>query len=85
MAPMTKFFDKKIEEEFGTGAALRLAGLAAELRGKMDTMNAIRTAQGKPTLQEEMDEAIAFIREMVANGEARREDYPEIFEDDPPA
>ncbi|AGW94644.1 hypothetical protein N234_31840 [Ralstonia pickettii DTP0602] len=84
MAGMTKFFDKKLEDELGTGAALQIAAIATELRGKMDSINAIRVAQGKPTLQEEMDEAIAFIREMIANGEASREDYPEIFEDEIP-
>lgn len=79
---MTKFFDKRIEEQLGTGAALQLAALASELRGKMDSFDAIRKAQGKPSLQEEMDEAIEYVRQMVARGEARREDYPEIFEDE---
>ena len=82
---MTKFFDKDIEEQLGTGAALHLAALASELRGKMDSFDAIRKAQGKPSLQEEMDEAIEYVRQMVARGEARREDYPEIFEDEPSA
>lgn len=79
---MTKFFDKKTEEELGTGTALQLAIATSELRGKIETYNAIRRAQGKMTLQEEIDDAIDFIKEMVANGEARREDYPEIFEDE---
>ncbi|AZG13829.1 hypothetical protein [Cupriavidus pauculus] len=80
---MTKFFDKDLEEQLGTGAALQIAALASELRGQMDSYDAIRKAQGKPTLEEEMDEAIEYVRQMVARGEARREDYPEIFEDEP--
>jgi len=84
MGAMTKFFDKKLADELGTGAAVAISALAADLRSKMGTFDAIRKAKGMPTLQEEMDEAIDYVRQMVARGEARREDYPEIFEDDLP-
>ncbi|AJG19021.1 hypothetical protein [Cupriavidus basilensis] len=62
----------------------KVDALSDILKAEMGSFNAIRVAQGRPTLQEEMDEAIAYVREMVANGEARKEDYPELFEDECP-
>ncbi|WP_150124066.1 hypothetical protein [Cupriavidus nantongensis] len=81
---MTKFFDKKLEEELGTGAALQIAGMAAELGARIETYNALQKANGMPTLDEEWEEAEDYVRQMVARGEARREDYPDLFEDEIP-
>lgn len=78
---MTKFFDKKLEDELGTAGALQVAAIGADLRSQMDAMDAIRIAQGKPTLQQEVEEAEAYIRQMIANGEATKEDYPWLFDD----
>ncbi|MCY1215354.1 hypothetical protein D9M69_118950 [compost metagenome] len=84
MARMTKFFDKKLEEELGTGAALQIAGMAAELASEIETYAALRRVMNIPTLDEEWAEAEDYVRQMVARGEARREDYPDLFEDDIP-
>ncbi|MCY1519332.1 hypothetical protein D9M68_540820 [compost metagenome] len=84
MARMTKFFDKKLEEELGAGAALQIAGMAAELASEIETYAALRRVMNIPTLDEEWAEAEDYVRQMVARGEARREDYPDLFEDDIP-
>ncbi|MDX6014732.1 hypothetical protein [Cupriavidus necator] len=77
---MTKFFDKKLEDELGTAAALQIAALGADVRATMDRMNAIRVAQGKPTLEQEMAELEAFEQEEIRSGRAK----PEDFEWEPP-
>ncbi|WP_155301345.1 hypothetical protein [Cupriavidus necator] len=77
---MTKFFDKKLEVELGTGAAVQVAALANDLRTFMDTANAIRIAQGKPTLEQEMAEYDAWVEEEIRSGRAK----PEDFEWEPP-
>ncbi|QUN29516.1 hypothetical protein KB879_06090 [Cupriavidus sp. KK10] len=79
---MTKFFDKKLEDELGTGAAIAVAALSTDLRATMARMDAIRVAQGKPTLQEEAEAAEAYIRQMIADGDATKQDYPWLFEDE---
>ncbi|WP_157903240.1 hypothetical protein [Cupriavidus malaysiensis] len=78
---MSKFFDKKLEEELGTAAALQIAAIGAKLRSQMDAIDAVRIAKGRPTLQEEMEEAEADIRQMIANGEVTKDDYPWLFDD----
>lgn len=75
MAPMTKFFDKKLEAELGTGAAVQIAALATGLRAAMDAANALRIAQDKPTLEQEMAEYDAWVEEEIRAGRAKPEDF----------
>jgi len=75
MAHMTKFFDRELEEELGTGAAVHVAAVANDLRAFMDAANAIRVAQGKPTLEQEMAELKAFEEEEIRSGRAKPEDF----------
>ncbi|MGE8369330.1 MAG: hypothetical protein ACN6OP_09905 [Pseudomonadales bacterium] len=72
---MTKFFDKKLEDELGTGAAVHIAALASELRASMDRANAILVAQGKPTLEEQMADIKAWEEEQIRAGRAKPEDF----------
>lgn len=50
---MSKFFDKEIAEECGYGFALELAALGAKLHAEIEAINALRKAEGRPSLEEE--------------------------------
>lgn len=79
---MTKFFDKKLEDELGIGAAVQVAGIATELSGYIEMRNAVRAAEGRPSIQEEADEAIAYMEKMFETGQLNRADYPDLFGDE---
>lgn len=72
---MTKFFDKKLEEELGTGAAVGIAGIASELNGFIAASNAIRVAKGQPTLEQQMAEMRADEEKAIQAGHAKPEDF----------
>jgi len=75
---------KKLQDEFGTATALELNVLTKSLKSKIETFNAVRRAQGKMTLQEELDDAIALARQMVTEGEMSREEYLDLTGEEPP-
>jgi hypothetical protein len=66
---MTKFFDKKLANEIGYGAATEIAGLASQLDADLAAMAAVRKAQGRPTFEEEEAQSRAEFLEMVKEGE----------------
>ncbi|CAG9177607.1 hypothetical protein [Cupriavidus pampae] len=75
---------KKLQEEFGVVTGMALNDLVRGFNNKLATFNAIRTAQGKMTLQEDLDDGIAVARQMVADGEMSREEYLDLIGEEPP-
>lgn len=65
---MTKFFDKDIAAAAGHITAVEIAAVAAEIHADMICANALRKAQGRPSLEEEEAEDKAFFRELIAEG-----------------
>jgi hypothetical protein len=65
---MTKFFDKKIADEIGNGAATHLAAMAADLQADLERMAAMRKAEGRPTFEEEEAADRAETLAMMAEG-----------------
>ncbi|MCP3017487.1 hypothetical protein [Cupriavidus basilensis] len=60
----------------------KVVALSDVLKAEMGSLNAIRKAKGQPTLQEHADGILAEIEAMIASGEATREDYAWLYEDD---
>lgn len=66
---MTKFFDKELADAIGYGAATHVAALASDLQADIDRMNAMRKAEGRPTIEEEEEAEKAWFREQMEAGE----------------
>jgi hypothetical protein len=62
---MTKFFDKEIAANIGHVAALEIAALGAQLHAEIESINAVRKAQGRPSLEDEEERDRAEFAELM--------------------
>ncbi|KHK58128.1 hypothetical protein PI86_10965 [Burkholderia sp. A9] len=65
---MTRFFDKDLADDVGYGIATHVAAVATELHADMERMNAMRKAEGRPSIEEEEEPMWAEFAELLAEG-----------------